>query len=271
MLQPSSLLPTPQVCLKGDDCKYLHSDEAVPGFNYERPRPKGRGRGNKKVRARGGQVFSALVAATALSLGASLPTQAQAEAVDGGLANGGISDHSFSFEQPTTRSLTDDVTGSYGQARSLTGQQQDDVAPVRSAGQGPDRTDATCREGSRCYENSCKTGDTICGGIGQIWFSENGGLGYGASGQASTSIKTRNFEGRVDYACAEFKYIDAEGSGFPVCQHVSEAAKAKTEGRSTTKKSWTIEELQAHVSTPEQVQATANAVIHESRKQEREP
>ena len=45
----------PKTCLKGDDYGFIHSDTAVPGNQYQRPRPRG-----KKVRARGGQVFSAL-------------------------------------------------------------------------------------------------------------------------------------------------------------------------------------------------------------------
>ena len=51
-------------CLKGADCKFMHPDSPVPGHSYSRPKGRGRGR---KARPRGGQVFSALVAATALS------------------------------------------------------------------------------------------------------------------------------------------------------------------------------------------------------------
>ena len=51
-------------CLKGSNCLYMHPDSPVPGHEYIRPGQKRKGR---KSKPRGGQIFSALVAATALS------------------------------------------------------------------------------------------------------------------------------------------------------------------------------------------------------------
>ena len=57
----------------------------------------------------------------------------------------------------------------------------------------------------------------------------------------------------VDYGFAEVHDIPAEGNGFQVCYHTSEAAAAKAEGRTGTKRAWTAQQLADHVQTEDQI------------------
>ncbi len=65
----------PQICLKADQCAYLHSDQPIPGHVYSQPKSKSRGKGNRKARPRGGQMFSSVLAMGAVLTGlAAVPT-----------------------------------------------------------------------------------------------------------------------------------------------------------------------------------------------------